>query len=91
MMTLFCEKLLLQIWKIDNWAQKRVILLTMVILILKCCNSLQLDNTGAETAYGWLVTRTNMQLLMNLKGSDDGVWHSELPGFWTLSIVLNSK
>jgi hypothetical protein len=27
----------------------------------------------------------------NLKGSDDGVWHSELLGFCTLSIVQNSK
>jgi hypothetical protein len=27
----------------------------------------------------------------NLKGSDDGVWHSELLAFWTLSIVRDSK
>jgi hypothetical protein len=26
-----------------------------------------------------------------LEGSDDGVWHSELLGFWTLSIARNSK
>jgi hypothetical protein len=27
----------------------------------------------------------------NLKGSDDGVQHSELLGLWTLSIFLNTK
>jgi hypothetical protein len=26
-----------------------------------------------------------------LKGSDDGVQYSELPGFWTLSIVWYSR
>jgi hypothetical protein len=28
---------------------------------------------------------------LNLKGSDDGVQHSELLGFWTSSIVRKSK
>jgi hypothetical protein len=33
--------------------------------------------------------RTNKK--QNLKGSDDGVFHSESLGIWTLSIVRNSK
>jgi hypothetical protein len=31
------------------------------------------------------------RILPDVKGSNDGVYHSESLGLWTLSIVLNSK
>jgi hypothetical protein len=38
-----------------------------------------------------LKSSPNMIIEWNLKGSDEGVQHSESLGLWTLSIVLNSN
>jgi hypothetical protein len=35
--------------------------------------------------------KSNRKFLVESTGSDDGVQHSELLGFWTLSIFRNSK
>jgi hypothetical protein len=46
--------------------------------------------TSNKTEF-FIVTALKPQILQNLKGSKDGVEHSELLGYRTLSIVLNSK
>jgi hypothetical protein len=57
-----------------------------IFIILYC--SIQFH--FSVSAY-YFLTVSNATLMLTLKGSDDGIWHSGLQGFWTLSIVRYSK
>jgi hypothetical protein len=52
----------------------------------------QLNSSIFYTSHsGMKLTSHTFHIKPHLMDSDDGVWHSELVGFWTLSIVRNLK